>query len=195
MQFWGDCVLSACYIINRLPTPLLQNKTLFEVLFGVPPSYDHIKEFGCLAFAYTHRSTDKLNPRGLPCVFLGYPAKQKGYKLLDITTKHVFVSRDVKFHEKIFPYLQNIPNLVHPIPNGIHLLSSSTSWTQDDFDFASSETFPASPSPHLSSPISPIPSSSPPVSFVPQRTPITPLPLRQSTRQIKPPQWHNDYYL
>jgi len=78
------------------------------MLFGKPPNYDHFKIFGCLVFAATqYREHDKFQPRGIPCVFLGYSATQKGYKLLDLTTNKVFVSRDVKFEEHIFPFHNN----------------------------------------------------------------------------------------
>lgn len=36
---------------------------------------------------------------------IGYPYYQKGYKLLDLETKKIFVSKDVIFKENIFPFL------------------------------------------------------------------------------------------
>lgn len=94
------------HLINRLPTPVLNNITPYEALFGTKPSYDHLKFFGCLAFATNPAfSTDKFSPRGVPCVFLGYPSTQKGYKLLNLITMQLFVSRDVRFHESILPFL------------------------------------------------------------------------------------------
>ncbi|KAJ9556664.1 hypothetical protein OSB04_011278 [Centaurea solstitialis] len=42
--------------------------------------------------------------RGKPGVFLGYPQGTKGYKIFDIEGKGIVVSRDVKFHENIFPF-------------------------------------------------------------------------------------------
>lgn len=50
--FWGKYVLHAAYLINRIPTPLLANRTPFEALFNKVPSFDHIKIFGCLCYAY-----------------------------------------------------------------------------------------------------------------------------------------------
>lgn len=95
----------AVYIINRLPTPVLDNKTPYECLYGDLPDYSVMKIFGCLAFSTnpTH-TTDKFDPRGVPCVFLGYPALQKGYRLLNLLTMQTFVSRDVIFNELVFPY-------------------------------------------------------------------------------------------
>ena len=105
LKFWGDCVLTATYIINTLPTKVLKNVTPYEKLLKKTPSYHHMKVFGCLAFASNPSKTgDKFQPRGVPCVFLGYPATQKGYKLLNLLTDLTFVSRDVVFHEHIFPF-------------------------------------------------------------------------------------------
>lgn len=74
-----------------------------------------------LAFTSNPENTsDKFKPKGVPCVFLGYPVSQKGYKLLDLTTKQEFVSRDVTFAENVFPYnTSNSTPYMHPTP--IHL--------------------------------------------------------------------------
>lgn len=83
MEFWGDCILTVAYIINKLPTKVLENKTSLEMLLRKIPSYNHLKFFGCLA--YVHDSTgkhEKFGERGKPCVLLGYLIGQKGYKSL-----------------------------------------------------------------------------------------------------------------
>ena len=77
--FWGECVLTPAYLINRTPTKLLDSKTPYEVLFGKRPSYAHIKTFGCLCYAHNHsRGRDKFDARAVRCMFLGYPNGQKG---------------------------------------------------------------------------------------------------------------------
>ncbi|XP_033513338.2 uncharacterized protein [Nicotiana tomentosiformis] len=51
LKFWGDCVLTATYLINRMPSPLLLKVFPYEKLRGYPPSYDHLRSFGCMCFA------------------------------------------------------------------------------------------------------------------------------------------------
>nr|XP_016473711.1 PREDICTED: uncharacterized protein LOC107795559 [Nicotiana tabacum] len=48
---------------------------------------------------------EKFAPRVQACAFLGYSQHQKGYRLLELKTKTVFVSRDVKSYENHFPFV------------------------------------------------------------------------------------------
>ncbi|GKB15929.1 cysteine-rich receptor-like protein kinase 8 [Tanacetum coccineum] len=103
IHLWGYSLLAATYLINRLPSPILNNKSPFETLFNTPPDLTNLKTIGCLAYASIHTS-NKFAPRAIPSIFLGYPQNQKGYLLLSQETNKVFVSRHVTFHEDIFPY-------------------------------------------------------------------------------------------
>jgi hypothetical protein len=50
ISFWGECVLAATYLINRTPSMINDGLTPYEKLLGKPPSYEHIKTFGCLCY-------------------------------------------------------------------------------------------------------------------------------------------------
>lgn len=51
LKFWGDCISTATYLINRYNFPILKNKTPYEILLSNPPKYDHLRVFGCFAMA------------------------------------------------------------------------------------------------------------------------------------------------
>lgn len=106
-HFLGECALTAVNIINRLPTPILSFQTPFERLYSKSPHYHHLRVFGCLAYATNVHTSHKFDYRAMPCIFIGYLAGQKAYKLYNLSTKKVITSRDVFFHETIFPYASN----------------------------------------------------------------------------------------
>lgn len=118
LSYWGDCALTAVYIINRIPIIALNNRVPYEVLFEKPVDYEGMNIFGCLDFAVnsTHKN-DKFQPRGIPCLFLHYPPTQKGFRLLNLLTKKTFVSRYVVFNEHVFQFNSNKVNpYMQPLP-------------------------------------------------------------------------------
>ena len=100
-HFWSYGVLTATYLINRLPSRVLDFLCPLEVLQQKKPDLSHLKVFGCTCFVHLSATQrrDKLDPRAVKCVFLGYSQTQKGYRCYDTTAKRLFVSRDVQFVE------------------------------------------------------------------------------------------------
>nr|CAE75905.1 OSJNBa0088I22.18 [Oryza sativa Japonica Group] len=99
---WSEAVITATYLINRMPSRILGMKTPYEMVFGknefiVPP-----KVFGCTCFVRDHRpSVGKLDPRAVKCIFIGYSSGQKGYKCWSPSERRTFVSMDVTFRESV----------------------------------------------------------------------------------------------
>lgn len=87
IRFWGGCVLSAVYLINRLPTPTLQGKSPYEVFYKKKPKLDHHRTIGCLCFATTLIRKDKFSPKANACVLMGYSLTKKGYLLYNIADR------------------------------------------------------------------------------------------------------------
>ncbi|KAG7559401.1 Integrase catalytic core [Arabidopsis thaliana x Arabidopsis arenosa] len=98
-RFWSDAVVLACYLINRIPTKILQDSSPFEVLNKNKPSINHLRVFGCVCFVLIGEQRNKLEPKSVKGMFIGYSITQKGYKCYIPETKKVLVSRDVKFVE------------------------------------------------------------------------------------------------
>jgi len=61
-DYWGDCVITMAYLINCMPTRILNGRTPFELLFGKKPELKHLKVFRCLCYVATVGPRDKLSP-------------------------------------------------------------------------------------------------------------------------------------
>ncbi|KAG9454283.1 hypothetical protein H6P81_007187 [Aristolochia fimbriata] len=64
--FWGESILTSVYIINRLPSPVLNNSTPFSSLYGASPDYSSLRVFGSTRFVLLPaRERDKLSARSV----------------------------------------------------------------------------------------------------------------------------------
>jgi hypothetical protein len=101
-KFMVDAFLTSTFIINHLPTVVLQNSSPFQKLFKIDPDYKALRVFGCKCFPLLRPYTaHKLEFRSKPCIFLGY--SHAGYRCLDTVTDWVYLSRNVVFDESSFP--------------------------------------------------------------------------------------------
>lgn len=60
LYFWDEASATATYLINRLPTPVLNNISPLEKLFGHKPNYPSLKTFGLNVFP-TYDHTNLIN--------------------------------------------------------------------------------------------------------------------------------------
>lgn len=104
LNMWSECVLTSTYLINRLPTAVLNGKSPYELIYNTQPNLSHLKSFGCLCFATILNNKDKFSSRSEKCVFVGYSFNKKGYKLYSLDNKCMIFSRDVKFYETVYPF-------------------------------------------------------------------------------------------
>jgi hypothetical protein len=103
---WVDAFLTSVFIINRLPTPVLDHISPYEKLFHKLPDYTLLRVFGCKCFPLLRPYTaHKLEYRSKVCIFLGY--SNAGYRCLDPITGRVYLSRNVVFDEHSFPAKEN----------------------------------------------------------------------------------------
>ena len=104
LSYWDEAFTMTCFLINRLSFPVIQSKSLFEVLFHQLPDYNFLKVFGCACWPHLHPyNTHKLDFRSKLCVFLGYSLRHKGYCCLHVPTGRIYIARNVVFDEFVFP--------------------------------------------------------------------------------------------
>ena len=104
-KFWAEALSTAAYLRNRSPTKSVQGKTPYEALTGEKPRVDHLKVFGCAAYAHVpSQERQKLDEKSRRCIFLGYGKEIKGYRLYDMEKLRVIYSRDVRFDELSLRY-------------------------------------------------------------------------------------------
>ena len=206
--FWCFAVKHVVFLINCLPTPLLNNDSPYEHLYGFLCDLSHLRVFGCLCFAHTpavHRT--KFDSRAVSGVFLGFKPHTKGYLFLNLHNHKIDVTRHVIFYESHFPYQHissssslslpvptNYSNDYHPfdtivvtnIPAPISTISDATATAELPDPSAQSTTEVIDVSPTYTDDATSLHDN---VDF----DNISPTPLRRSTRPRKVPSYLHDF--
>lgn len=98
-QFWSEAVCTAVNIINVIPCAST-SKAPNEVWSKKPCNMKLFRIFGCKAMVWLpNEKRKKLDPKSYPCVMLGYAENAKAYRLYDMQTKKIVISRVVIFME------------------------------------------------------------------------------------------------
>ncbi|GJS53400.1 retrotransposon protein, putative, ty1-copia subclass [Tanacetum coccineum] len=98
--FWDYALESAARILNMVPTKKVE-KTPYEIWHGKAPKLSYLKVWGCEALVKRDTLTkpDKLEPRALKCIFVGYPKETMGYSFYYPPENKIFVARNAEFFE------------------------------------------------------------------------------------------------
>lgn len=97
--FGAKVVVTITYMINRCPSIALGMNTPKKVWSCHPADLDNLRLFGCVVYA--HIRQDKVEPRALVCMFLGYPEGVKACRLWCLEPGHMrcITSHYVAFDE------------------------------------------------------------------------------------------------
>ena len=122
-KYWGEAVNTANYLQNLLPTRC-RDKTPCELWYSRKPDIKSLHIFGSTAYAHIPKEMRKiLDKKAEKFTFVRYSEETKGFRLLDIKTGTVKISRDVIFNDSAMQNTQdqekvnkevkiNIPNVL-----------------------------------------------------------------------------------
>ncbi|GKB39181.1 retrotransposon protein, putative, ty1-copia subclass, partial [Tanacetum coccineum] len=99
-SFWDYALESATRILNMVPTKKVE-KTPYEVWYRQALKLSYLKVWGCEALVKRDTLTkpDKLEPRSINCIFVGYAKEIIGYSFYYPPENKVFVARNAEFFE------------------------------------------------------------------------------------------------
>ena len=102
LKFWTFAIEHAVFVRNRMPHKALDWKTPYELWYGRKPNLSSIRVFGCLAYYYVDANMrKKLEPRGVPTVYVGQAENSNSYKLWNLRTNLLVESGMVRFIERL----------------------------------------------------------------------------------------------
>lgn len=155
MKFWGYAFSCVIHLINHLSSPILQHQSLYSVLYGTSPTYDHLRVFGYYCYLYLRLfNNHKLEFQSQPCTFLGYNSQHKGYQCLT-SDGRIVVSRHVVIRESwfLFPeYACSTPSTTDRVTTFVPFLSSQP---HHSITFDNAEVLPNHSIPSTCAPKSP----------------------------------------
>ncbi|GKD07715.1 retrotransposon protein, putative, ty1-copia subclass [Tanacetum coccineum] len=99
-SFWDYALESATRILNMVPTKKV-GKTPYEVQHGQAPKLSYLKVWDCeeLVKRDTLTKSNKLEPRSVKCILIGYPKETIGYCFYYPPENKIFVARNAEFLE------------------------------------------------------------------------------------------------
>ena len=99
-QLWAEVVTTAVYLFNMSLTRAILNKTLSEAWFDKNPWMNHLKVFGCIAYALVKTHSHKLDEKSEKYIFVIYYYQlAKAYKLYNPISGKIINCWDVVFNE------------------------------------------------------------------------------------------------
>src|SRR5436190_5070006 len=135
-NLWGEALLSACFILNRVPQRD-SDVTPYERWKGRTPNIQFFKVWGCLAkVLIPEPKKRKISPKTVDAVFIGYALDSNVNRFLvvnseisKISNNTIIEARDAVYYENIFPFKTNISNDQPITLSSSDILSSSSAPT------------------------------------------------------------------
>ncbi|KAI5336044.1 hypothetical protein L3X38_026178 [Prunus dulcis] len=100
VKFWAEAVGTAVYLQNRCYTTSVIDKTPFEAFIGRKPGVKHLRVFGSICYSHIPSNLrQKFDDKSSKGIFMGYGSCEKGYRIYNLQTEKIILSRSVDFDE------------------------------------------------------------------------------------------------
>jgi hypothetical protein len=101
--FWGEAMLTANFLRNRVPTNLCGDIVPIELWTGKKPSIRFLRVYGCRVYARIPkpRWRGKFGPRATKGILMGYGEDHKACRIWSEEEQSIIYSRDVRFLENV----------------------------------------------------------------------------------------------
>ncbi|GKE06645.1 retrotransposon protein, putative, ty1-copia subclass [Tanacetum coccineum] len=97
-SFWGYALESAACMLNMVPTKKVERMP-YEIWHRKAPKLSYLRVWGCEALV-KRDAPDKLDPRSIKCIFVGYPKETMVYYFYYQLENKIFVAQNAEFFEK-----------------------------------------------------------------------------------------------
>ncbi|GKF53291.1 zinc finger, CCHC-type containing protein [Tanacetum coccineum] len=103
--FWGEAMLTACYLLNRVPNKR-SRMTPYELWTKRKPNMNYLRVWGCrVVVRLPYPKLKTLGKRGIECIFVGYAEHSKAFRFYviepndSVSINSIFESMDAIFDE------------------------------------------------------------------------------------------------
>jgi len=111
-RFWVEALSTAVFLINRLPSMVIDFDSPLFRLFKTQPDYSDLHTFECVCFVHLPPlERHKLGAQSVQCAFMGYSNSHKGFVCYDVSNHRFRVSRNVTFFDNQFMFLSISPDI------------------------------------------------------------------------------------
>nr|GEW01368.1 zinc finger, CCHC-type [Tanacetum cinerariifolium] len=106
--FWGEAMLTACYLLNRVPNKW-NRTTPYELWTKKKPNLNYLRVWGCrTAVRLPDPKLKTVGERGIECIFVTYAEYSKAFRFYvikpndSVAINSIIDSRDAMFDEHMF---------------------------------------------------------------------------------------------
>jgi hypothetical protein len=183
-HFWSDAVLTANYLINWMPSSVLNGASPHSLLYSSSTPFAlPLKVFGCVCYVHNlGPGYDKLDPHSTKYVFLGYSTTQKGYRCYSSVLHRYFTSVDVTFVESLSYFPIDVSSKVSTLEPNVSSVPLPVPYLSKPIMLPPRASAPLQVYTRRTSALAPPPSSVPSSDPLPPASDSLPIALRKGTR-------------